>query len=125
MTGEKNIIRDYVNVYDEAIPVERLAAALALTEPELQSLWYAAPRGAVVPPVGKRSAYARSKLFQCKLVKTLWCHDQDNDEVFFTWQRTGPGERLLEWHLENGFKPPVPPDVLIESDPETDAEGGL
>lgn len=125
MTDDKSLIRDYVNVYDESIPASSLAAALALTEPELQSLWYAAPRGAVVPPPGKRSAYARSKLFQCKLVKTLWCHDQDSDEVFFTWQRTRPGERLLEWHLENGFQPPVPPEVLIDCDPEGDQEAGL
>ncbi|WP_290494481.1 hypothetical protein [Hyphomonas sp. UBA4494] len=96
---------DDVNVYDTSIPVEKIAERLALTEADILSLACCAPNAHIggTPPEGQRSAYIKTRLHADKLVLPQWCRDKDREETFFTWVRTQPGERLLDYYRANGF----------------------
>jgi len=96
-----------INVYDERIPVATLAERLALSDEEILSLASCAPNrfngSNVPPPDNQRASRIRTRLYALRLVLSLVYRDAAFDETVFTWVRTQPGERLMEFYRSNGF----------------------
>ena len=66
-----------------------------LSSAEIESLKSCSASGDFEPAPGTRTAYIRRRLKELGLVQPLWVSDDQNDEFFFTWQRTPKGEELL------------------------------
>lgn len=65
-----------------------------LTDAEVASLKCCPASDNFKPEPGNRSAYIKKRLKTLRLVQPLWV--EEDDEVFFTWQRTPKGDEALE-----------------------------
>lgn len=83
-----------VNIFDTTLTDEQLIAHCNLTDAEARSLLACPAHDQSFPPEGNRTAYVKRRLKSLHLVEPLWCSDDVADELFFTWRRTVPGDRL-------------------------------
>lgn len=67
-----------------------------LSQTEIDSLACCPASTDFKPEPGNRTAYVKQRVKALGLVTTLWVVDEENDEVFFTWQRTPKGDELLQ-----------------------------
>ncbi|MEM6898476.1 MAG: hypothetical protein AAF583_01715 [Pseudomonadota bacterium] len=86
-----------------------LAARLNLSDREKDGLACCVGRSETFKEAEWRTAYIPAKLKGEGLVDPLWFHDEEADEIGFSWQRSVQGEGLFQHFLSLGYVVPPKP----------------